>query len=68
MKQLKYSLLSSPRKQRFVVEKHARSVGVPVCSSKKSISAQSKESSEVVHSFYRTDDISWQVPGRNYNL
>ena len=64
MKRLKHSLPSSPRKQLFVVEKLARSVGVPVCSSKKSISAQSEESREVVHSFYRTDDISWQAPGR----
>ena len=65
MKRLKRSLPSSPHKQRFVVEKLARSVGVPVCSSlKKSISAQSEESRDVVHSFYRTDDISWQAPGR----
>ena len=64
MKRLKYSLPSSPRKQRFVVEKLAISVGVPVRSFIKSISAQSEESREVVHFFYRTDDISWQAPGR----
>ena len=65
MKRLEHGLPSSPRKQRFVVEKLARSVGVPVCSSsKKSTSAESEEKIELVHSFYRTDDISWQAPGR----
>ena len=52
MKRLEQGLPSSPRKQLFVVENLARSVGIPVCSS-------------LVHSFYRTDDISWQAPGRN---
>ena len=65
IKRLKHGLPSSPRKQRFVVEKLARSVGVPVCSSsKKNTSAESEENKELVHSFYRTDDISWQAPGR----
>ena len=64
IKRLEHSLPSSPRKQRFVVEKIARSVGVPVCSSKNSISVESEEKRELVHSFYRTDDISWQAPGR----
>ena len=31
IKRLEHGLPSSPRKQRFVVEKLARSVGVPVC-------------------------------------
>ena len=44
IKWLEHGLPSSPRKQRFVVEKLARSVGVPVCSSsKKSTSAESEE-------------------------
>ena len=65
MKRLEHGLPSSPRKQRFVVEKLTRSVGVPVCSSsKKSTSAESEEKIELVHSFYRTDNISWQAPGR----
>ena len=65
IKRLEHSLLSSPHKQRFVVEKLARSVGVrvPVCSSSsKSTSAESEEKRELVHSFYRTDNISWQAP------
>ena len=33
-------------------------------SSKKGTSAESEEKIELVHSFYRTDDISWQAPGR----
>ena len=65
IKRLEHGLPSSSRKQRFVVEKLARSVGVPVCStSKKSASAESEGKRELVHSFYRTDDISWQAPGR----
>ena len=65
MKRLEQGLPSSPRKQLFVVEKLARSVGIPVCSSsKKSTSAKSEVKRELVHSFYRTDDISWQAPGR----
>ena len=44
IKRLEHSLPSSPRKQHFVVEKLARSVGVPVCSSsKKGSSAESEE-------------------------
>ena len=63
IKQLEHGLPSSPHKQHFVVKKLARSVGVPACSTyKKSASAESKR--ELVHSFYRTDDISWQAPGR----
>ena len=43
IKRLEHGLPSSPRKQRFVVEKLARSVGVPVCSSsKKSNSAEKR--------------------------
>ena len=64
IKRLEHGLPSSPRKQRFVVEKFAQSVGVPVCSSKKSTSAESEEKRELAHSFYRTDDISWQAPGK----
>ena len=64
IKRLEHGLPSSRRKQRFVVEKLAQSVGVPVCSSKKSASAECEEKRELVHSFYRTDDISWQAPGR----
>ena len=65
IKRLEHGLPSSPRKQHFVVQKLAKSVGVPVCSSsKKSTSAESEEQRELVHSFYRTDDISWQAPQR----
>ena len=69
IKRLERGLPSSPLKQRFVVEKLAQSVGVPVCTSKKSTSAESEEKRDMVHSFYRTDDISWQAPGRkNRNI
>ena len=65
MKRLQHGLPSSPRKQRFVVEKLAKSVGVAVClSSKKNTSAESEERRELVQTFYRSDDISWQAPGR----
>ena len=55
MKRRKHSLPSSPHKQLFVVKKL---VGVPVCSSSKIEYFSSEESKEVVHIFYRTDDIS----------
>ena len=65
MKRLEHSLPSSPRKQHFVVGKLARSVGLSVSSSsKKSISAESEAKRELVHTFYRTDDVSWQAPGK----
>ena len=66
LKRLEHRLPSSPRKQRFVVEKLARSVGVPVATtSKNGTSAAADEEKKVlVQSFYATDDISWQAPGR----
>ena len=65
MKRLDHSLPSSPCKQYFVVGKLARSVGLSVSSSsKKSISAESEAKRELVHTFYRTDDVSWQAPGK----
>ena len=65
MKRLEHSVPSSPRKQHFVVGKLARSVGILVSSSsKKSISAESEAKRELVHTFYRTDDVSWQAPGK----
>ena len=33
-------------------------------SSKKSTSSENDEKRELVHSFYITEDISWQAPGR----
>ena len=53
----------SPHKQHFVVGKLARFVRVS-SSSKKSISAESEAKRELVHTFYRTDDVSWQAPGK----
>ena len=68
LKRLQHSLPSSPRKQRFVVEKLARSVGVPVdtpsTSGQTSVSSSSQETAALVQSFYTSDDISWQAPGR----
>lgn len=49
IKRLQHGLPSSPRKQRFVVEKLAKSVGVAVCSSsKKNTSVESEERRELV--------------------
>ena len=49
----------SPHKQHFVVGKLARFVGLLVSSSsKKNISAESEAKRELVHTFYRTDDVS----------
>ena len=39
-----------------------------MCSSKKSTSAESEDKRELVHSFYRTDDISWQAPQRKGHI
>ena len=65
MKRLEHSLPSPPRKQHFVVGKLAKSVGLSVSSSsKKSISAESEAKRELVHTFYRTDDVSWQALGK----
>ena len=65
MKRLEHSLPSSPRKQLFVVGKLARSIGLSVSSSsKKSISAESEAKRELVHTSYRTDDVSWQAHGK----
>ena len=59
-----YEIHRSPHKQHFVVGKLARSVGSVSSSSKKSISAESEARRELVHTFYRTDDVSWQAPGK----
>ena len=66
IKRLHHRLPFSPHKQRFVIEKLARSVGVAVCSSsKKNTSAESEEERELVHSFYISDNVSWQPPGNS---
>ena len=66
MKRLQTGLPSSPQKQRFVVETFAKSVGIAVSSSssKQAPLAESEYSTALVNSFYSTDDISWQAPGR----
>ena len=65
IKLLEHSLPSSPRKQHFVVGNIARSVRLSVSSSsKKSISSESEAKRELVPTFYRTDDVSWQASGK----
>jgi len=66
IKRLQAGLPLSPRKQRFVVETFAKSVGIAVSSSssQQSTLAESEDCAALVNFFYSTDDISWKAPGR----
>ena len=58
------SLPNSPRKKVFVLAKMAKEAGLDVKGLKRVRTGLSDECTEAVKSFYESDNISWQAPGR----
>ena len=70
LKRLKHSLPSSPRHQKFVIAKMAQEARAEIKTTITRINSNnlSKETIALVQGFYDSNNISWQVPGRELSL